>query len=57
MIENGEASTVDEAEEIVKEKSRNRSDLNFCREAAEKYISQLSPEEYKGLFRMSPSPG
>jgi hypothetical protein len=28
-------------------------DLQFCRDAADKYVEQLNPTEYKGLFRMN----
>jgi hypothetical protein len=47
------APNLEEALIMVKDDRKHRPPLDYCRDTAEKYIKQLTPEEYRGLFRMS----
>lgn len=52
LLHGGGFETLDAAAEAVNEQHKNRENLEYCKQTADKYMEQLSPLEFKGLFRM-----
>ena len=53
LVASGEASDYEDAQNKLRERAvKHRPSLAWCRSNAQKYIRQLYPQEYMGLFRM-----
>ncbi len=53
LVEKGISANLEEAEKLVKSMRSHRKPLQFCRDAADQYVSQLTDKEFNGFFRMS----
>ena len=52
FIEEGIAPDLQHAIEMVKELRKHRLPLIFCQQNSDRYVDQLTPLEFRGLFRM-----
>ena len=53
LLDEGITSTLKEAKEVYTRMRSNRKSLDWCRTNAQRYLDQLTPHEFKGLFRMN----
>jgi hypothetical protein len=52
FFDEGTVPNLDHAIEMVKELRKHRLPLFFCRENSDRYVAQLTPIEFRGLFRI-----
>ena len=52
MTKEATVPNLDHAIEMVKELRKHRLPLFFCRQNSDRYVAQLTPIEFRGLFRM-----
>ena len=51
LIDEGKALTFIEAKAMLEEERKHRGPLDVCKDASTRYIDQLKPAEFQGLFR------
>lgn len=54
LVNKGLSPNIDEATRLIKSMRSHRKPLKFCRDTADRYVSQLTDDEFHGFFRMSP---